>query len=165
MAKDSVVPKLKIAHKGIFDLGDLYANIKGWLDYNGYGDEEKNFQEVSYTERIKGESKQIESKWISQKNVDDYFAHSIEITFAVIGLVDVETEIQGKKIKSQKGSITLTIKADLIRDYSDSWSPFMRSIYESLVVKERKNAHKTALYGKAYALHDEIKAYLNMNEY
>ena len=62
MAKDSVVPKLKIAHKGIFDLGDLYANIKGWLDYNGYGDEEKNFQEVSYTERIKGESKQIESK-------------------------------------------------------------------------------------------------------
>jgi hypothetical protein len=165
MAKDSVVPKLKINHKGVFDLGELYKNIKGWLEYNGYGDEEKNFQEASYTERIKGESKQIESKWVAQKNADDYFAHSIEITFAVVGLVDIETEKDGKKIKSQKGDLALTIKADLIRDYADQWSPFMRSLYENLVVRERKNAQKTLLYGKVYALHDEIKEYLSMNEY
>ncbi len=165
MAKDKVVPKLKITHKGIFDLGDLYKNIKGWLEYNGFGDEEKNFQEASYTERIKGESKQIESMWVAQKNVDDYFGLTIELTFAIVGLVDVEIEKEGKKIKSQKGELNVTLKADLLKNHSEDWSPFMASLYENLVAKERKNMHKTYLYGRVYALHDEIKEYLEMNEY
>jgi len=154
MPKDVVVPKLKLRHKGIFNLGDLLKNIKDWLVYNGYGDEEKSFQEASYTERIKGETKQIESKWIAQKEVNDYFANVIEITFVIIGLADAEIDAQGRKIKTNTGEVEITIKADLIKDKKESWGPFMRQLYENIVIKDRIGAYKTALYGKAYELHD-----------
>ena len=49
----NVVPDLKIDWKGIFDFSDLYKKIKIWLLYEGYGDENENFIEAKYIERIK----------------------------------------------------------------------------------------------------------------
>jgi hypothetical protein len=159
---ETIVPSLKIVHKGLFDMGDIYANIKHWLYLNGYGEENRNFQEIKYVERIKGDAKQIESKWLARKEVTGYFANLFEITFFVIGMVDAETEREGKKVKAHSGQVTIGIKAILIKDKKSTWNPLLKSFYERFIIPDRLETYRGAIYGKAFALHDEIKAYLGI---
>ena len=159
----SVAPTLKIKWKGIFDAKELFRNIKLWLEYQGYGDETKNFYESQYVERVKGDSKQVEAVWVCQKDKGEYFAYLIEIKFRILELRDIETEIKGRKIKTQTGEVTIEISGKLVKDRKNKWnSSLMQNFYDNYVVKDRFDANKIDLYEKIYNLHDEIKTYLSM---
>jgi hypothetical protein len=159
---EKIVPKLKISHKGIFDFKDVYEGLKRWLMHSGYGNESKNLHEKSYLERIKGDSKQIESRWTARKEVTGYFANVIEISFQSIGVTDVEIEKDGRKVKLQKGKIDITITGTLLKNKNKGWSPLMCSIYENFVIRDRLENYRIGLYSKVYSLHDEIKAILEL---
>jgi len=153
-----------IKDKGIFDMGELYSLIKEWLTWEGYGDEKKTFQEEIYVERIKGDSKQIEIKWRAEKFMGPYISHTINITFNILGMKDIELEIDGKKIGTNKLDLSLKMNAEVTTDRQDKFKKrkFIKKLYENYIIKERISASKGLLSGKAYTLADEIKEYLEL---
>jgi hypothetical protein len=165
------VAKMKTGGKGIFDMTEVYQNMKYWLDYQGYGDENKSFIEEKYVERIKGEARQIEIRWNAEKKINDYVTYSIGITFFVLGLQDVEIEKDGKKIGSQKGDVEIRFDVNLILDKDKNpggepkfkWkSKFFQKIYNEYIIKDRINSHAGDLYSKSYSLYNEVKTYFDM---
>lgn len=162
-----VVKSLKVVYKGLFDISDLYKEIKSWLDHKGYGDENSDFKEETYVERLKGDSKQIEVKWICEKEASDYSKNKITITFFVVGLSDAETDWKGKKIKTNQGEIEINISSELITNASGKWDPnsLMKKIYEKLIVKDRIQNEMIELYKDTYKLQDTIKTFLELRQF
>ena len=156
------VAKMKTKGKGVFDMGELYQNMKFWLDFQGYGDHEKTFKEEKYVERIKGDSKQIEIRWRAEKEVNEYVSYVINVSFFILGLKSAEIEKDGKKIGTQKGEVEMRFGADVILDRKGTWNPFFRSIYNKFIIPERIDAHKTELYDKVYTFYNEVKSYLDI---
>ncbi len=165
--KVNIASGLKLKWSGTLDMGDLYKKMKTWLESSGYGDESKNFKEVKYVERIGAGGKQIEAKWLGERNVSDYFSYLITVTFFITRLRDVEVPFNGKKIKMSQATVEIKFSADLIKNRKGKWSKgsFMKKIYERLVVKDRMNDYKLELYQKIYSFHDEVKTYLNLHKF
>ena len=161
-----VVKNLKVVYKGLFDISGLYKEIKIWLTNKKYGDHEKDFKEESYVERLKGDSKQIEIKWIGEKGLSDYSKGQITLTFFIVGLQDAETEWQGKKIKTNQGEIEIQISSSLIKNASGKWNPgVMKKLYEKLVIQDRIENEMIELYEDTYSLHDVIKTFLELRKF
>ncbi len=158
----TIVPGINLNWKGVFDLGDMYRQLKWWFDYEGFGDETKNFKEVKYVERIKPIGKQYEIRWICEKNVSDYFAYQIEITMLIFGVKDAEVNVGSKKVKIDRGEIDMRISSRLIRNRSGKWKKesFLKKIYDSFIVKDRIDGYKQDIYEKTYKFQDEVKKYL-----
>src|SRR3989344_607486 len=112
----NVCSNLTLNWKGLFYMDDLYKILKAWLAFQGYGDENKNFKEASYTERIKPNGKQLEVKWLAERNITDYFSIQFTVIIYVIGLNDVEVVEEGRKIKANKGEIEMRISSNLIKN-------------------------------------------------
>ena len=64
----SVVPETKVKWKGVLDWDYLYKHMKWTLHHMGFGDENSNFKEIQFTERLKGEAKQLEILWMATKS-------------------------------------------------------------------------------------------------
>ena len=162
-----VVKGLKVVYKGLFDMSDLYKEIKFWLDNKNYGDENSDFKEETYVERLKGESKQIEVKWICEKEASDYSKNQITITFFVVGLSEAETDWKGKKIKTNQGEIEINISSNLITNASGKWEngSLMKKMYEKMIIKDRLEDEKIDLYNNTYKLHDTIKSFLELRQF
>ncbi len=166
--KITIVPGIKVKWRGIFDMAELYKHMKLWLDYQGYGNEEKTFQEEKFVQRIKGDSQQLEIRWNAHKDVSDYFAFVIKTGFFVLGLKDVELEKDGKKIKTQSGEVEIRISSHVLTDRQKKWGDkksIFQIIYEKFIISSRLDDYKTNLYSKTYAFQDEIKNFLTMHQY
>ena len=164
--KEYIIKDLKLRYVGIFDFADLYKKMKGWLEFNGYGDALKNFKEEKYVERVKPDGKQIEIAWVGKREVSDYFNNIIEVTFFVIGLQKVDVEEDGKKIGTNKGDIELKFNAYLVKDSKNKFHdrPFVRRIYEKYLIKDAIEQYKIDLYTKANGFYDEVRSYLNIKQ-
>jgi hypothetical protein len=149
--------------QGIFDLAELYQNMKSWLDYNGFGDQTKSFREEKYVERQQGDVKQLEIRWKAEKFINSYVSWVIGISFFVVGLKKVEIEKEGKKIGINKGSIVIKFKASVVLNRQGKWGDFLKYVYDKFIIRERISETQGDLYGKIYSLYNEVKNYLDMN--
>ncbi|MEK6973994.1 MAG: hypothetical protein AABW41_02040 [Nanoarchaeota archaeon] len=165
--KVKIADDLKIKWSGVFDVGDFYNRLKQWFVQEGYGDELKNFKEIKFVQRVKQTGKEIEIKWIGEKNVSDYFAYAITITVAASQIKDVEIQRDGKKLKMNSGSLDIRLFADFVKNAKGRWKKesFMKKVYERFVVKERMDSYKLGLYQKVYGLQDYIKEYLGISKF
>lgn len=165
--KINIVSGLKLKWGGNIDVGDFYAKLKLWLYNQGYGDEMKNFKEVKYLQRVKADGKEIDVKWIGEKNLNDYFANMITITMSITRMKDAEVMINGKKVKMNNANIEIKLTADLIKNRGGKWGKdsFMKKIYENFIIKERIDQNKMGLYQKIYSLHDEIKNFFELQKF
>lgn len=165
--KVKIADGLKIKWSGVFDVGEFYIRLKQWFAQEGYGDELKNFKEIKFVQRVKQAGKEIEIKWIGEKNVSDYFAYAVTITIAASQLKDVEIQRNGKKLKMNSGSLDIRLFADFITNAKGKWKKgsFMKKLYERFVVKERMDSYKLDLYQKVYDLQDYIKEYLGISKF
>jgi hypothetical protein len=160
MVEKSSVFEEKVRQKGFFSFSGLYDFCFEWLKDEGY-----KISEDKYTEKIKGEAKDIEVKWTALKKVTDYFKNEIKITFRIWALTDAEIEVGGKKQKTNNGDITITIKASLERDYEGKWEKsaqykFFRGIYDRYIIRTTIDEYEDNLEEKAEKLTNEIKAFL-----
>lgn len=112
MEKDKIFSS-KIKTEGIFDFKDFYKFCYQWLVEEAGLDVIEN----KYAEKISGDSKKINVEWIGTRKVTDYFKFQIEVKFEVLNLTNVEITKDAKKIKMNKGSVEVTVKGTLIRDY------------------------------------------------
>ncbi len=158
---------IKMKFSGIFDFADLYRKMKYWLDFNGYGDETKNFKEIKYVERIKPEGKQLEIAWEARKPINDYLVNVLEVTFFIVGLQKVEIERDGKKIGTNKGDIEFRFSGYLLVNANDGYKDdyFVNRIYKNYIIKDRIEQYMIDLYNKLYSFIDEVKGYLDLQKF
>ncbi|MFA5953377.1 MAG: hypothetical protein WC812_02175 [Candidatus Pacearchaeota archaeon] len=163
MAEKQDIYSSKVKYDGVFSFKDFYKFCYEWLSQETGLD----LVESKYSEKIKGNSKDIDVEWEGSKKYTDYFKIDVKVKFRILGLVDVEMNQDGVKLKSNKGSVEVSIKGILVRDYdgkfeTTAYRKFLRAIYEKWVITDRISTFE----GKVATACDEFlgqaKAYLDL---
>lgn len=162
MAEKDKVFTGKIKESGFFDFKEFYSFLYDWLAGEDY-----DTIEEEYKEALSGESKNIDIKWTSSKNLSDYFKSEIKIEWKIIGMKSVEAQREGKKIKLNKGDIELKFKGTLIRDRETKWedSPFikfLRTIYDKYIIKDKIEEMADKVKSDTRDCIDQCKAFMYM---
>ncbi len=160
--KDQII-KEKLDHSGLFNFAELYTFMHSWLKNSLYG-----VNEEKYGEKVSGTTRDISFEWKAVKKVSDYFKIENSIKVDVVGLSEVEVEIDGKKKKMNKGKITIEVKGVLVKDPKNTWDEtipvykFMREIYDKYIIPQRIDSMNDKVEGDVRAFKDEVKAYLEL---
>jgi hypothetical protein len=153
----------KMKYDGIFSFESFYKFCYGWLtDETGL-----LLSEKKYKEKLSGDSKNIEVEWAGTKELTDYFKFEMEVSFKLVGLTNVEVNEGTKKIKANKGSIEITIKGNLLRDYKGKFEKnaiekFLRGIYEKMVISARIDQMQEKIIVDCEEFLAQAKAYLDL---
>lgn len=163
MAIANPVFEQNIKHKGYYNYTDLYNFCFNWLKDNGY----KNLAETEYIEKITPIGKEVQIKWIAKKKVSDYFRHVITLKWHILGMTDAEVEVNGKKEKTNKGEVKISVLAELERDWEGSWEKtpfytFLRGVYDKYIMKTTIDDYEDTLTAKAADFVQDLKAFLNL---
>ncbi len=162
MVEKDKITEEKVKRSGIFDFKDTYQFAYRWLR-----DEDYDVEEKKYIEDVGADSKKVEIKWEATKKITDYFKIELKLDWRVLGLVNVEVEKDGKKIKTNKGGFELKISGTLIRDYQSSWDrnpmyKFLRGIYDKYIILGTVKKYEMKVFTEVETLAEEIKAFLTI---
>lgn len=163
MSESETIFSSKVKYNGIFPFSDFYRFCYDYLtDELGL-----DISEEGYSEKLSGDSKNIDIKWTGIRKVTDYFQFKIKISFRILGLTNVEMVQNGVKIKSNKGGAEIKIKGNLVRDYQgkfeiNAFQKFLRSIYEKWVIPSRIEEYEGKLAGDCDEFLAQAKAFLDL---
>jgi len=153
----------KIKNNGIVNFAEFYKFCYDWLK------EEKGFviTEDKYAEKLTADSKNIDIEWTGIKELSDYFKFEIKIIFKIIGLTNIEIGEGNKKIKTNKGSVEVSVKGTLIKDpkgmFEKTWiEKFIRGIYEKTVIPSRIEEREIKISDDCSEFLSQAKAYLDL---
>ncbi|HJZ18480.1 MAG TPA: hypothetical protein VJ208_00030 [Candidatus Nanoarchaeia archaeon] len=163
MVEKETVFSSKIRYNGFFSFSDFYNFCHSWLTEETGLD----IAETKYSEKLSGETKNIEVKWAGFKKLTDYFKFETEINFKIDGLAKVEVNQGGIKVQTNKGSVEIKIKGVLARDYqgkfeTTAFKKFLRSIYEKWVIPARIEEYQGKVAGDCDEFLNQAKAYLDL---
>ena len=163
MIEEDTIFSSKIKYGGIFSFEDFYKFSYSWLtDEVGL-----NIAETKYSEKLSGDSKNIDIEWAGVRKLTDYFKFKMMVKFKIEGLKKVEINQNGAKVETNKGSVEVAIKGILIRDYAgkfetSAFKKFLRSIYEKWVITSRINEFEDKIIGDSDEFLSQAKAYLDL---
>lgn len=163
MVEKDIVVKEKVKYSGLGNFKDAYKYGHDWLKNNGFG-----VTEDSYSEKISGNSKEIEVVWKAKKKLTDYFQAVIDIKWRILGMTDVEVEIDGKKKSMNKfADLSIEIKGTLEKDYGNQWDTgafyrFFKDVYNKYVIPARVDEKGNSVTDTAQSFKDEMKAFFEL---
>lgn len=163
MPEEETVFSSKIKYNGIFSFKDFYQFCYDWLaDEFGW-----TVAETVYAEKIAGDTKNIDVEWAFSKKVTDYFKFKGKVKFKITELANVEVIQDGVKVKTNKGSVDVSAKGALQRDYDGKFErtafrKFMRAVYEKYVIPSRIDEFEGRLAGQCDTFLAQAKAYLDL---
>lgn len=162
MADKELILKEKVEQTGVFDFAKLYSFAHTWLTNEGYG-----VAEEKYSEKNTGNTRNISVEWKATRGLSDYFKTEGKIKIEVKELADVEVEIDGKRIKSNKGELSIEFAGNLIKDPDNKWetSPFnrfMRDLYNKYVIPAKVDEMRGKVGDDVKKFKESIKEFLNI---
>jgi len=95
MVEKDTILKEQIWYVGIANFKDYYEYAYDWLIGEDYVITEDKYKEVQ-----RGDSKDLEILWKANKKITDYFRIALELKWKILGMEDIEIEIDGKKEKN-----------------------------------------------------------------
>lgn len=154
----------KIKSQGIFNFADFYKFCYDWIAG------ELNYPiiaEEKYKEKIEGDAKKIEVEWVATKEITDYFKFKIKCVFLILNMTEVEIVKNGTKTKMNKGSVELTVKGFLMKDYKGKFDrtafrKMWREIYQKWIIPSRVDEFETRLADHCEELLAQAKAFLDL---
>ncbi len=160
MAERDRIYRGKLKQKGIFIFKDFYEFLFDYLM-----DENYDVFEDKYTERVDGDTKQIEIKWTAIKEVTDYFRYEITFYWIVQNLKKVKVKREGKEVTMDSGSIEIKFDAILQKDYENRWEnnaflKFLRGIYDRYIIRSRVDDNEFKLFQEASEFTAQAKSFL-----
>jgi len=163
MAEKDQVFSSKIKYVGIVNFADFYKFCYDWLTE----ETELLLSEDKYIEKLSGDSKNIDIVWTGFRKVTDYFKFDVKVAFKILGLTKVEITEAGRKINTNKGSVEVSVKGTLTRDYKgkfeiNAFNKFLRSIYEKWVIMGRIDQMEDKLISDCDEFLGQAKAYLDL---
>jgi len=162
MEKDRLF-ETKIKNKGVFDFKGVYKVLYEWLVDQGYDVNEKGYKENIGA----GGAKEIEIEWRAFRKISDYFRDVLELRWQILGMTNVEVEIDGVKQKMNKGQFEIRIKSVLEKDYESRWEnkpffKFLRTLYDKYLIPARIEQYEGKLLAEMDELVAQCKAYLSL---
>jgi len=157
--KDTII-KEAVGYSGIGDFKEAYSFAHDWLKEEGF-----SISEGSYVEKIAGDSKDIEIGWSASRTLTDYFKISLGIKWRILGLKDVEVEIDGKKKKMNKfATLKIDTKGVLVKDYDNKWEKtgfwkFLKETYQKYVIHNRIKEKEGQVVSVVQDFKEEMKAF------
>jgi hypothetical protein len=165
--------QFEITIKKQFHLKNLYKDLHEWLQENEYYDAETGKGdkfETLYWEFMKpGGVTNHHIWWRVLKNPrgtnGKRFRYFMKINFQTLGLKKVETIIDGKKFKLDKGELSMKIKTYVQVDPNEEWKnhPIIKH-FENILInrwfKKKIENHKKLAYQDMLAIHRRIKQFL-----
>lgn len=164
MPEEEVKFSGSMKYTGIFSFRDFYKFCYDWLNEETGLDQ---FAEEKYEEKIIGEAKDVEIKWVGSKKFTDYFKFEITVKLTIRRLTTVEVMQNNTKVKANSGELKATVKGVLIRDYEqkferDAFRKFLRSIYEKWIIKSRIDQFEDKVMEECDEFLAQAKAYLDL---
>lgn len=163
MAEKETIFSSKVEYGGIFSFRDFYKFCYEWLK------EETGLElgETKYEEKIIGDAKKILIEWKGFREVTDYFKFELEVKFKIDKLTNVEISEGGAKVTTNKGTVSVDVKGNLIRDYKGkfegtAFKKFLRGIYEKWVIPARVKEYEDKLAQDCDEFLGQAKAYLDL---
>ncbi len=163
MADEDVVYSSSIKYTGIFSFGEFYKFCYDWLtEQTGL-----DISEDEYSEKLKGDSKDLEIKWKGDKKFTDYFKFKIKMSYRIVGLKQVELTEGGVKTKTNQGQVKVSLKGILVRDYQarfegSAWRKVMRESYERWIIQSRIKALETKIIKDCDEFLEQAKSFLDL---
>lgn len=163
MVERDLILKEVVWFVGITNIKDVYNYAYEWLR-----SEDFTITEDKYKEVVKGDEKELEIKWVVNKKISDYFRANLEFMWKVLGMKDVEVEIDGKKKKMNKvAELTIKINGKLEKDYNSKWGPssiqtFFKDLYHKYVIPQRTEQMEDKVREYVQVFKEEMKAYLEL---
>lgn len=166
------VATLNVNLNDVFSLKYLYMLMHEWLIEEGYCDrKDENFKETLYLQ--KEDAQGIKEHWFHWRLdktpwKNKFWKYVLDINAHTLGIQQVETMHNGKKLKADKGEIEVTIDAYLVIDYQQVWwgknatNPLFKALAQPLLnrfLKKRFTTHKNQLKEDAYKLKQAIESY------
>ena len=154
----------KIKYVGLGDLANTYKFARDW-----FVNEEFNVIEESYSEKITGGGKELEIKWVCSRKVTDYFKITLKLKWIILGMTDVEVEVDYCKKKMNK-FVELSIEIDglLEKDYSGKWEgsgmqKFFQEAYHKYIIPARTEEKEIQVQKTVQDFKEEMKAFLELS--
>jgi len=160
MSEKETIFKGKLKQRGLFDFKDFYSFTYDWLM-----DENYDVFEKKYTEKVKGDSKDVEIDWEAMKEISDYFRFVIKTYWIILGMKSVEVQKEGKKIKMDTGLLEIKFTAQLVKDYENRWEnkpiwKFLRGVYDRYIIRTRIEDYEERLLEEVNEFIAQAKALL-----
>lgn len=163
MVEKEQIIKEKLKFVGISDLDEAYKFARDW-----FLKEDFNLVEDSYSEKAKSSGKEIEIEWTASKKVTDYFKMTIKPKWRILGMTEVEVEIDGRKKKMNKFvELAIEIKGLLEKDYSNKWegsafNRFIKDVYNKYVIPQTTSQKEGDLQNLVQDFKEQMKAFLEL---
>ena len=160
--KDNIIKEV-VKYSGLGDFKSAYSYARRWLDEEGF-----TVIEDKYAEKIAGNAKEIEVEWTASKKLTDYYKAVLKFKWRVLGLTDVEVEIDGKRKNMNKfADLNIEAKGILEKDYDNKWEPsafqkFLKDIYQKYVVLERTREKEGQVTNTVQSFKEEMKAFFEL---
>ena len=163
MAERDLIIKEKVKYVGYADFKNLYSYAHDWIKGEQY-----ILTEDVYTEKVKGNGKDLEILWTATKKITDYFKIELILKWRIFGMEDVEVEVDGKKKKMNKFvELGIEIKGSLFKDYGNQWNKsattrFFKELYHKYVIPARTDQMKVRVEEDVQNFKEEMKALLEL---
>ncbi|MBS3076033.1 hypothetical protein J4429_06285 [Candidatus Pacearchaeota archaeon] len=157
--KDSIL-KEKLKQSGIFDFKELYEFAFDYLMTENYDVNEKK-----YSEKVSGDSKEVEIEWEAFKKVSDYFRFVLKTGWKITGLKKVKVKKGDKEVTMDSGMIEIRFECLLHKDYESRWEnhpmwKFLRGVYDRYIVKNRIEQYEEKLIREFTDFINQFKTFL-----
>ena len=164
MAEEETIFSSKMTYNGVFSFKDFYQFCYNWLR------DETNlttFSEDKYSEKLKGEAKEIDVEWTGHRDITDYFRIKMKVTFMVRAMTQVKIKKGGAEIDSNKGNIDVKIKGILVKDYQSKFEmtafrKFLRAFYEKYIILATVKEFRGRIVADCDEFLTQAKAYLDL---
>ena len=160
MVEKDKIFKGVIKQSGIYNFKDFYEFM-----YDYFMDENYDIFETKYTEKLKGDSKDIEIKWTAIKEVSDYFRFEIYSRWNILGMRKVKVKKEGQEITMDSGTLEIKFEAILQKDWENRWEShpfwkFLRGLYDRYIIKSRINDYELRLFQEINQIVAQAKSFL-----
>ena len=160
MVERNKIYETKVKHSGVFDFREVYSFM-----YTLFTDMEYAVEEKTYSEKTKGDQKEIELYWIARRKVSDYFRFMIKADWRILRMTNAEVMRDGVKTSVNKGDFEMKIYCFLEKDYENRWenSPFLRflrGIYDRYIIRSTFEEYQIQIEKETVDISDQLKAFL-----
>ena len=106
----------RIEYQGLFNMKEVFRLLDKYFRQRGY-DKKIVFDEEYDTPT----GKYVHVKFTPYKKVDDYIRVMMRIWIYGHDIIEVEKELEGKKILTNRGKLTIIFDSQMMTDYRDNW--------------------------------------------
>ncbi len=169
------VARIKLKYKDVLDFGEFYTALYYWVMQHDWSDEESGmeFFETYYGEKVnQSGAKEIWARWRLTRDAEDgkYFKFYLDIDIHCLGLAPIEIVKDGRKIKTMKGEVEISIVGNLCQKFVSEFAKndilkHFSSVFTKKIYKSTIDARTKQLYHEVYELQHFIKQWLKLKRY